>query len=1440
MCCLFWGTAHAQNWSQLRARCIDQALAMYSENRSINELLDRMNADGSWRDRSLDTYVVEQRVLRMAQAYYEDPTWQGNTTLKNAIYQALFYYFENIEYSGRLASWTAQGLRVPRGVGMIANLIHDDIYVDRNNNPTAQAVYGHILATFQKAFENVTGRPGNIRGANLSSRLRGATYIAAFARSTSMMNEVTARSRDAMEMGAGNGTQGVDYPHLGITPDFNFHQHNADGGQPIWNNYGVVWLDELGKFMQLVGGTDFDMGNDQYQLVYDAIVQGLQYFFYRTEKVYNVTGRQPFRPNLGAGPISFVLQRIVDAVPAGRLTTDQVNQIDWLEEYARRVLVEPTLSHTKHFFASDMLVHARVNHHLSIKMQSSRTSGLEQGIGVDVYNYHMSNGMALLLKDGGEYRDARLGWNTTSIPGTTAEQTTAGMPTMARTGNTTALNTFAGGVSSGIHAVSGFELDKAQSFFTLRANKGYFLFDDAFAYLGSGVTQTSTPDQEIWTTLEQNEWRTNVVYNVGSGVQTISTGSDVQRTFTVSQPVWFHQNGTGYIVLPHRNLDLRLWAETRTGRWHDLDGANGTRDGYHDVEMFHLVINHGTNPQNDQYQYIVVPEIAAGEMDEYVNNLSMQIARNDAQAQAVWHNDLNVGEALFYGSGQTITFPNGMTLGNQAPGVFLAEETADSLIFYAADPNQTESQLQLSVNRQLSGSNVTYDAATGRSTITFNLPTGIHSGQQVRLAFASNGSQAPPPQADPEPRIEYTTSQAYAPVTVNFDASNSFDADGTISDYFWDLGDGNMATGLFVSHTYPTPGTYTISLTVRDNDNRIAIDTVNVIIYADPGDPGDPSNPDPEPDPSTGCLGGGWDNTDVGNVGVAGDACEDNGTFTVNASGADIWDNADGFHYVYKKLVGDGEIIARVANVEFSENWASSGVMIRESLDPASAFAYANLTDYGRYALLYRESTDGSASTRHSGNTTINTPHYVRLVREDDRFSAYFSEDGNNWSYWRAASVPMTDTVFIGLVTFSHVNDNAREATFDQVSMSGDIVDVTSADPSDPTPPANGCLPANWLNSDIGNVGMAGDACASNGTFTVEASGEAIWGNEDGFHYVYQQMKGDGEITARVTSLEQLDNWGAAGLMMRESLAPGAAHVFAHVTAVGRYAMNYRTEAGGRSYARHSGSTFINLPYYVRLVREGDRFESYFSTDGQNWRFYRRIEMPMQPIIFVGLATVSHQNNQLGAATFDQVQVDITSPVNGTLPVELMSFSAVANPYQNRVDLRWETATEVNNSHFIIERSLDGRIFGAVGQVEGAGNSSSPRQYEAFDTDPELGKMFYRLRQTDFDGSFRYSDVVEVSYSTGVESSLKAYPVPAEQGTPVQAEFFLPGAQKAVVQVVGQTGQVMFTQTADLQASAGTLRVPTDNLMPGLYMIHVYDQAQTEIKRSMKMIIMPR
>lgn len=128
----------------------------------------------------------------------------------------------------------------------------------------------------------------------------------------------------------------------------------------------------------------------------------------------------------------------------------------------------------------------------------------------------------------------------------------------------------------------------------------------------------------------------------------------------------------------------------------------------------------------------------------------------------------------------------------------------------------------------------------------------------------------------------------------------------------------------------------------------------------------------------------------------------------------------------------------------------------------------------------------------------------------------------------------------------------------------------------------------------------------------------------------------------------------------------------------------------------------------------------------------------------------------------------------GALPVELTSFSAVQ--FNNSVKLLWETATEVNNYGFDIERksSIDINIWEKIGFVEGHGNSNSPKSYQFIDNSNLIsGDYYYRLKQIDNNGEFEYSDAVKVTITIPENFALKQnYPNPFNPATTIK--FTLP------------------------------------------------------------------
>ncbi|MEM8510674.1 MAG: PKD domain-containing protein, partial [Bacteroidota bacterium] len=231
-----------------------------------------------------------------------------------------------------------------------------------------------------------------------------------------------------------------------------------------------------------------------------------------------------------------------------------------------------------------------------------------------------------------------------------------------------------------------------------------------------------------------------------------------------------------------------------------------------------------------------------------------------------------------------------------------------------------------------------------------------------------------------------------------------------------------------------------------------------------------------------------------------------------------------------------------------------------------------------------------------------------------------------------------------------------------------------------------GTLPSPWTSADIGNVGAEGEACFDDGTFEIKASGVDIWGAADEFHYVYQALEGDGEIVARVVSLEQTDIWAKAGVMMRDNLSPDAALaqmiVAPNPNNVGgeAHSFQYRSENG----AAMGGSSFTQptllpggLPHYVRLVREGDTFTGYVSQTNGDWTQVDSQTIPMANTIFVGLATTSHDDGQLTTAVYDDVSLTVTN--NNQPPIAVVLSDVTSGIAPLTVNFTGSSSTDDSN-----------------------------------------------------------------------------------------------------------------------------------------------------------------
>jgi len=180
-------------------------------------------------------------------------------------------------------------------------------------------------------------------------------------------------------------------------------------------------------------------------------------------------------------------------------------------------------------------------------------------------------------------------------------------------------------------------------------------------------------------------------------------------------------------------------------------------------------------------------------------------------------------------------------------------------------------------------------------------------------------------------------------------------------------------------------------------------------------------------------------------------------------------------------------------------------------------------------------------------------------------------------------------------------------------------------------------LPSNWTHADIGSVGFPGDASFLSGRFNLIASGTDIWENSDGFHFACTPLTGDGQIIARVVSMQFTDPWAKAGVMFRENVSPGSKHALMVVTAGGGSAFQWRPVPD--KISRNTDGPSVNVPYWVRLVRAGDTFTGCVSKDGRDWKRVDSVTIPMNKTIYVGLALTAHNNSALNSSLFDNVTV---------------------------------------------------------------------------------------------------------------------------------------------------------------------------------------------------------
>ncbi|WP_027419598.1 T9SS type A sorting domain-containing protein [Crocinitomix catalasitica] len=187
---------------------------------------------------------------------------------------------------------------------------------------------------------------------------------------------------------------------------------------------------------------------------------------------------------------------------------------------------------------------------------------------------------------------------------------------------------------------------------------------------------------------------------------------------------------------------------------------------------------------------------------------------------------------------------------------------------------------------------------------------------------------------------------------------------------------------------------------------------------------------------------------------------------------------------------------------------------------------------------------------------------------------------------------------------------------------------------------------------------------------------------------------------------------------------------------------------------------------------------------------------------------------------FSPFTIGSASPLN-PLPIELIDFQVHQN--EQSVDLKWETASEINSDYFEIERSNDGVLWQFIGELEGNGNSSRPKFYNLKDYYPLMGISYYRLTQVDYDGTKEEIGVRSVNFIR--DGDYRVQPIPASTSIDIYYSEVLP------TQIIIYESNGSFIRAVEVIPQDEFITVDIQDLPPGIYYIHIRENEALTVKK---------
>lgn len=559
----------------------------------------------------------------------------------------------------------------------------------------------------------------------------------------------------------------------GFYPDGSYLDHIK---VPYLGAYGIEFMKGGAKIPSLLAGTPWKYPEQVQDNLESYIVEGFGNGMYKGMMLDCLKGRSVSRPassNQAAGrEAMMIILQIVDSFSQEAKETTLSALKAWLEEdegfidslvgaenmaikkKAKEILEDTSIQSNiapvhKSYPLMDRVVHRTEDYLFALSMYSERIQNTEIMNDENRFGWHQNNGMTYIYDEDNQYTENY--WNTVNplrLPGTTVVPVNIGTGKpdgsgFAQGGDFCSKESWVGGTSIGNYGVSGMSFsgetqgiagDAPVSYAPdLKGKKSWFMFDDEMVCLGAGITNKNM-ELPVETTIENKKLRkdgsnqllvngekTEIPVKEANVKELVERTADISGT-SFEQVNWAHLEGnqsvgTGY-YFPEENTEIQVRRGQTTGSWKDV----GTFEGESTENYLEMWVDHGQNPENASYSYVLLPETSAEETENYAQAPKVTILENSSEVQAVRHETLKItGINFWQEQGGSI---DGIT-SDKAASVMLQETEQGTVKVSVSDPTmKNKGNVQLTLEEEIADciqldENVTCEKTENGAVLTF-------------------------------------------------------------------------------------------------------------------------------------------------------------------------------------------------------------------------------------------------------------------------------------------------------------------------------------------------------------------------------------------------------------------------------------------------------------------------------------------------------------------------------------------------------------------------------------------------------------------------------------------------------------------------------------------------------------------------------------------------